>query len=563
MMKLRIFIVSLLLSIISFAGISSIVYSIEENTKIESLEKNGYYKVFDGLYVNYLPGVYKDDIEVEFVLLNPNDIIYYSLDHSNPTTLYNQPIKINTKLLKDLKYYPLTTSVDAVLSNVSPDRCFSYKYIDNIQNPKRYNLSDRINVITVKLVDDDGNEKVRTLTYLHNDYSLPVVSLSMEYDEWFGNDGFYNKIREDISKRVNLEYFDSTYNEYFYANSKIKLGGNWSLGYPQRTLNLNFNKDQNDVKNDIPKTHIFGDRKQLGDTSKELVKLTRFRLHNGGNCFEAYTGFNDAVLQNMMAYTNASTTAFRPCIAYLNGEYWGMYYLREHYSDTYFIDNYDVDKDTVAVYEYKGGFAFDDGDDSDFAAFFSELFAYLKKDFSDDTVYEEFINTYIDVDSLIDVFIAHSYASNWDFVGNFNNLKMWRTTVVDPTNPYADGRLRFCLHDIDFAFTEYTNYLDKNHQYSYSKFEMFGKLLENEQFKARFYQRAEELLSTNLSAANAYETLNEMILMVKPYKLDAMVRWGDYDGMKVWLTNVKNTYNYFNYQEENYLTTLRRTLSQY
>ena len=247
-MKLRILIVSLLLSIISFVGISSIVYSIEENAKIESLEKNGYYKVFDGLYVNYLPGVYKDDIEVEFVLLNPNDKIYYSLDHSNPTTLYTQPIKINTKLLKDLKYYPLTTSVDAVLSNVSPDRCFSYKYIDNIQNPGHYNLSDRINVITVKLVDSNGNEKVRTLSYLHNDYSLPVVSLSMEYDEWFGNDGFYNKIREDISKRVNLEYFDSTYNEYFYANSKIKLGGNWSLGYPQRTLNLNFNKDQTMLK---------------------------------------------------------------------------------------------------------------------------------------------------------------------------------------------------------------------------------------------------------------------------------------------------------------------------
>ena len=140
---------------------------------------------------------------------------------------------------------------------------------------------------------------------------------------------------------------------------------------------------------------------------------------------------------------------------------------------------------------------------------------------------------------------------------------MWRTTKIDPNNPYADGKLRFCLHDVDFSFYDYQNFLDKNNANSYSKFELFRKLLENNQFKARFYARAEELMATNLSAMNASKVLNSMIDEVKPYKTDAMVRWGDYRGMKGWLTRVKDAFDYINYQEENYLVSVKRALNQY
>lgn len=558
-MKIRTLLVFTILLTLFSTVIVSAAYLAEDNTK--NIE--GYYEIIDGLYVNYVPGTYKEDIELDFILTDENSKLFYSLDSSTPNKIYNNSIKISAKNNKDLKDYPLTTSVDAILAHLPPERCYSYNYIDNIQNPGHYNLIDKINVVTIKYIDGEGKEFIRSLSYLNTDYCIPVVSLSMEYGEWFGENGFYNKITDDISKRVNLEYFDNEYKEYFYVNSKIKLGGNWTLGYPQRTLNLNFNKDENGNKNNIPETHIFRNRKQLGNTDEELVELTRFRLHNGGNSFEDFTGFNDAVIQQMMSYTNASTTAYRPCITYLNGEYWGIYYIREHYSDTYFADNYNVDKDSVAFYELKGDIIVDDGDATDFESFFSSMNEYLKKDFRNDEVYENFINTYIDVNSLIDVFIAHSYAGNWDFVGNYNNLKMWRTTKIDPNNPYADGKLRFCLHDVDFSFYDYQNFLDKNNANSYSKFELFRKLLENNQFKARFYARAEELMATNLSAMNASKILNSMMDEVKPYKADAMVRWGDYRGMKGWLTRVKDAFDYINYQEENYLVSVKRALNQY
>jgi hypothetical protein len=70
-------------------------------------------------------------------------------------------------------------------------------------------------------------------------------------------------------------------------------------------------------------------------------------------------------------------------------------------------------------------------------------------------------------------------------------------------------------------------------------------------------------MATNLSAMNASKILNSMIDEVKPYKADAMVRWGDYRGMNGWLTRVKNAFDYINHQEENYLTSVKRALNQY
>ncbi len=532
----------------------------QPQTEVVDKEFEGYYEVLDGVYVNYHPGVYNENIVLNFKFKDKGGRLYYSLDSSNPTTMYLNKITINLFGEKANRDYPLTTSVDAILANDTGGRCISYNYINNIQKPQNYILSDKQCVVTIKFVDSNGKISSRSLTYMNTDYTIPVISLSMPYDNWFGENGFYNKIREDISHYVNMEYFDSSYDEYFYVNSKIKLGGNWSLGYPQRTLNLNFNKDVNGNKNEKVEAHIFGERMTLGDSEKRLTKLTRFRLHNGGNCFEERTGFNDAILHNLMYGTNVSTTAYRPCVTYLNGEYWGIYSIREHYSDTYFEDNYGVDKDNVTVYELKGNVSVDDGVEEGAMEHLEIISDYLKNDFSNDEIYENFINTYIDVDSLIDCFIAHSYAGNWDFVGNYNNLKFWRTVTIDESNPYADGKIRFCLHDVDFAFSDTQNFLDPNHQNSYVKFDIYRKLLENEQFKIRFYKRAEELIATNFSYENAEEVIYKMVREILRYRVQSFRRWGNQISYTDWRNESELVLEYIKQRNETYLPMLKETL---
>jgi len=567
-----------LLSMCLFTTLSSCssYNEIDKNNNVfnQNVEEGEYHELNDFVSVNYLPGQYNNSLDLEFKYDEDLYSIYYSVDGSYPEkndgNLYRDSIEVERIVTNDIDDYPLTTSVDGILENDTEGKCVSNIYNDNIQRPGNYPMFQKQNVITIRVIDKETNEDVfnRSLTYIIDDeeYTIPVVSLTMPYEDWFDeNTGMYNRIREDIEKRVYLEYFDFANEEFFSLNSKIKLGGNWTLGYPMRTLNLNFNKDEHGNKNTPVTIPIFKDRSKRGNRDERLTKLTRFRLHSGGNAFESWTGFNDAIIQNMMESGRASTTGFRPCIAYLNGEYWGMYYIREHYSDTYFKDNYGVDKDDVLFYELKGGFLIDDGDEEAGAIAIKELEDYINyQDFSQYEVYKNFITNMIDEDSFIDMFIAELYASNWDFVGNLNNLKMWRTSKVDESNPYADGRWRFCLHDVDFAFTEDTNFLDKNVANSYANFKMFNNMLKQPEFRTKLYNRATYLIKNNLSAREGCRVLNEMVEEVMPYKTNAMIRWGksanDYN---VWLNDVNNTYRYIENKSRSFLATIDSSLKQY
>lgn len=537
-------------------------------------ELENFEKLNDYLYVSHLPGQYSGKIELDIKPVNNNHVVYYSIDSSLPeideSTKYKEPLELEKIVTSDILDYPMTTSVDSILAHDTEGKCVSDIYNNNIQRPGKYPMFTKQNVITVRVVDKSTNETVhsRSLTYIidDKDYTIPVVSLNMPYENWFGEEeGMYNKIREEIEHRVYLEYFDFENEESFSLNSKIKLGGNWTLGYPMRTLNLNFNKDEYGEKNEPVNVPIFGDRVQRGDRDSRLKKLTRFRLHSGGNAFESWTGFNDAVIQNMMEDSNASTTGFQPCIAYLNGEYWGMYYIREHYSDTYFKDNYGVDKDDVLFYELKGSFIVDDGDEEIGDAAIKDMERFLNgNDLKNYDNYQTFINKYIDEDSFIDLFIAELFASNWDFVGNWNNLKMWRTSKIDPEEEYYDGKWRFCIHDVDFAFTDNRNFLDKDTANSYTLFKMFDSLLRQPEFRTKFYNRAVYLVKNNLSTDNASKVLSQMVDEVMPYKLDAMMRWGKNESSyNEWLNEVDRTYQYFEDKNRTFLATLEDSLKQY
>lgn len=537
-------------------------------------EYQGLEKLNEYLYVSHLPGHYKEKISLEFKPIDNKYDIYYTLDSSTPEinekNKYVKPLELSKIPITNILDYPMTASVDGILANDSGGKCVSDIYNNNIQRTGKYPLFQRQNVVTIYLVDKESNEIVhnRSLTYLidDKDYSIPVVSLNMPYEDWFSRtSGMYNKIREEIEKRVYLEYFDFANDEYFSLNSKIKLGGNWTLGYPMRTLNLNFNKDEYGNKNEPVSISIFNDRVQRGDRSSKLKKLTRFRLHSGGNAFESWTGFNDAVIQNMMENSYASTTGYRPCIGYLNGEYWGIYYIREHYSDTYFKDNYGVDKDDVLFYELKGGWLVDDGDEEIGDVLIQNMENFLdNNDLSIYNNYQTFINTYIDENSFIDLFLTELFASNWDFVGNMNNLKMWRTSKVDSSKEYYDGKWRFCIHDVDFAFTEGSNYLDKNASNSYTNFKMFNSLLMQEEFRTKFYNRAIYLANNNFSINYASKVLAKMVDEVMPYKLDSMIRWGkDESSFDEWLNEVDKTYKFFEDKNRAFVATIKDSLEQY
>ena len=116
--------------------------------------------------------------------------------------------------------------MDGILEGDNQGKCVSTIYNNNIQLTGNYPMFQKHNVVSIRVVDKETKETVfkRAFTYLISDqeYTIPVVSLTMPYDSWFDEKtGMYNNIRKEIEKRVYLEYFDFQNDEYF--SLKIKL----------------------------------------------------------------------------------------------------------------------------------------------------------------------------------------------------------------------------------------------------------------------------------------------------------------------------------------------------
>ena len=534
-----------------------------------------YYLVTPGLYVNKEPGLYKKDFDLKFAYNKKKAKLYYNYSGEKPilNKIYSldpfKAIEIYENVPETNDEIPMSVAVDEKLRDYN-NRCVSYNYINNIQDPGTYQYFHNACVVDISFIYNDIQTDM-SLTYLVDstkEYTLPMVFLSMPFRKWFGSPYyFYNNIyEEDVEQRVQLEFFDPVTKDYWQRNSKIKVGGGWSKGYPQRTLNLNFKKDEKGNKNERVNYDIFTNRKTCGDTTKPLTKHARFRLHNGGNCFEQWSGFNDAILQRAMFGTNVATTAYRPCLVYLNGEYWGLMSLREHYSDYYIQQNYGVSDDNVTMFEVKGGIIFDDGDEGG-TTYLYELETLLKdsrfnssNQATVEQAYQE-LTAKVDMDSLIDALLCEYYCCNWDYVGNYNNLKMWRVMETSDKK-YEDGKWRFCLHDADFAFTEHTNFFDKNVDHSYNNWPLVKDCMKSKTFRTKMVQRAEELANNNLKANNLSDITTAMYNEVKDYKRDSGKRWGQPNNYyNDWINYKTYLLNYFQTRSSDFVSILKDTIN--
>lgn len=90
--------------------------------------------------------------------------------------------------------------------------------------------------------------------------------------------------------------------------------------------------------------------KDVDERGEVISSFRKLILRNGGNCAFT-TKFNDTYWQKQLADLKVETQASRPCVVYLNGEYWGLYILQEDYQAKYFEKTHGVAKENVVTYK--------------------------------------------------------------------------------------------------------------------------------------------------------------------------------------------------------------------
>lgn len=502
-------------------------------------------------------GFYTEAFELEITSTDPKTEIYYTTDGSDPvpglpgTTQYKESINIKSRAGD--------ANVLSMIQNISTDTWSPWKA------PK----GEVFKCTTLKAVairEDGSKSKVVTHSYfvdpeMKTRYTLPVISLVTQYDNLFDPVvGIYNENSresgEEWERPAHVEFFEYGGKLGFSQNVGIRIHGGYSRKYPQKSFRIYADGQYGDL-GEI-NYEIFPGLTKNGN-GKKMKSFERLIIRQSGNDW-AYGYMRDEMMQSLVSHLNVlDTQAYRPAILFLNGEYWGVYYIRERYDKEYLEDHYNLDDDKVAILEPYKTISIQQGTSDDAHAYTNEVINYLKSNPITQADTYEYIKTKIDVDNYIAYNISEIFFGNTDWPGN--NIAIWRYKTDDgqyhPEAPYGqDGRWRWLLKDTDFGFGLYDKSVTHNTlKYAtgdivegtanpeWSTF-LFSTLLQNTEFRNQFINCFADQLNTSFIPERVLEVINDFETILSPEMLEHTDRWQYIKNTATWSKNVQVIKNY-------------------
>lgn len=211
------------------------------------------------------------------------------------------------------------------------------------------------------------------------------------------------------------------------SGSGLRIFGGYSRIFPQKSIVL--------VAHDRYGKKFFRHRIFGPDQPKKFKYLV---LRNGGSDF-AGAHFRDELMNRLTDGWGIEKQAFRPAQLYLNGQYWGIYHIREKINARFLEDHADVDRDSLDLMEHQRSVRHGSG------RHYQRMLDYIRDHDLADSAHYAWVRSQMDVENFMDYQIAQMYCDNTDAGGN---IRYWR-----PKRP--GGRWRWILFDTDWGFGLY------------------------------------------------------------------------------------------------------------
>ena len=364
--------------------------------------------------------------------------------------------------------------------------------------------------------------------FINEQINMPVVSISvapnfvqdyLDEPPCSPNPCSGAKFWEDIEYPAHVEYFaegSASKAKSFEIDAGISISGNYSRNQQKKSVAVVMRKQYQSGRINFP----------LFDTRPEKSTFKSFILRNNGNRFVSdYIG--DAMATSLLEGTNVDYQRSRQVIVFYNGDYRGIYDMREKLNEHFVETNYNIDHNNVDFIKISHNeINAQNGTADDYL----NLMRFIESaNFIDDNTAYESVSKKIDIPNFMEYIAAEIYYANDDWPQN--NVRAWKS---------GNSPWKFVAFDIDQGFdwsgrmagwTENTNMIDWtigggssisicSGGGDYVCFpNIFAKLIQNSDFKQIFINRASYLYSTFINGEKVAQQIDLINNSIDPAQI--------------------------------------------
>ena len=368
---------------------------------------------------------------------------------------------------------------------------------------------------------------VATATYLFRsdgvNHALPVVTLVTDPDNlWNSKTGIYatgdqfdpdaasyadtlksatyyqakfateEQVDTIWEKPAAFSLFDDNGKQVFTQNVGIRIAGSFGRGRAQKGFNVIARKEYGKGSMEYP---FFENRPY---TEYKAVVL------RAGAQDQNRSKIRDELASGLLEGTdiNILYQAYRPTVLYLNGEYWGVYFLKEK-RNRFFVAQHENTENNVDLAIGKGFKQRTYGDNSDWVSLYEYATSH---DLSASDAYN-YVAERMDVDSFRDYMIAEIYNGNTDTY-NFQYYRL------------KGGKWKFIFYDFCWGFQspghETLAFRMGKTPSDVCSAKLFAAMLQNKGWRDSFCRRFGELLNTAFAPERVSALIEELYGYVEP-----------------------------------------------
>lgn len=345
--------------------------------------------------------------------------------------------------------------------------------------------------------------------------------------------GNYYQHGKEWERCVNVEFYKPGTTGSINQQCGLRTHGNRARCYPQKGLKIYAREEYGKKRF---KYRFFDTTPN--DSFKHLVIKPFSTLW-------PFSGVQDYVSNRLAMNLALDAPNSCPVRLFLNGEYWGIYFLQEKMDERYLEDHYGVDIEQCNIIDNWHRDA-EHGDSTNYV----HMMEWLEN--ADLSVAENYsyLSSLVDVDNFIDYCVFETFIGNTDWPAN--NMRCWQE---------GDGKWRWLFYDGDaalidnnFAVFDNASYMGIYSWPSSTKASLlFRRLFENNDFKRKFAERVEDLCSEAFRYENTVPYLNEIKNEILPEIPDQAFRFGYPESRDYWFWSISLVDEFLRCRVESYL----------